>query len=111
NEDNLKAGNFLNVGSIQNRFTGYRDFRAPHWVVGFLDNTTEQIGIAAIEFLLTYRRDVNDEYVEYGEDRLIVGDCRDKCAAADVIAGGSHDVFLALVDVVNQRLKLGRTHL
>ena len=61
--------------------------------------------------MVTYRRDVNAEYVEYVEGWLIVGDCRDKCAAADVIAGGSHDVFLVLVDVVNQRLKLGRTHL
>ena len=61
--------------------------------------------------MVTYRRDVNAEHVEYVEGWLIVGDCRDKCAAADVIAGGSHDVFLVLINVLNQCLELGRTHL
>ena len=61
--------------------------------------------------MVTYRRDVNAEHVEYVEGWLIVGDCRDESATADVIAGGSHDVFLVLVDVLNQCLELGRTHL
>ena len=61
--------------------------------------------------MVTYRRDVNAEHVEDVEGWLIISDCRDESATADVIAGGSHDVFLVLINVLNQCLELGRTHL
>ena len=61
--------------------------------------------------MVTYRRDVNAEHVEYIYGWLIISDCRDESATADVIAGGSHDVFLVLINVLNQCLELGRTHL